>query len=76
MRNTYILTVISGFYPHGYFVSVLIMMGWSRGKKLLLWAETLKQVLVLTCHLVTLHTHALSVWLARLNYFYLPDLPC
>lgn len=35
--------------------------------KLLLWAEILEQVLVLTCQLVTLHIHALNVWLVRLN---------
>lgn len=65
-----------GFLSTWMFVSLLTVIGWSREKKLLLWAEILEQVLVLTCQMVTLHIHALSVWLARLNCFYLPDLPC
>lgn len=55
---------------------MLVVVGQSREKRLLLWAEILEQVLVLTCQLVTPHIRALVVWLARLDELYLPDLPC
>lgn len=68
--------VISGFCPHECFVSVPIVVGWSRGKKLLLWAEILKQVLVFTCQVVTLHVYALCNSVLPATHFYLPDLSC